>query len=108
MKMGIPFLTARVAGLHRQLEGIIMTYFHRAALAASAALALSCLVPATAHAQLKPGDSAPAFTLDATLAGKAFPFSDRTSVVKGKRVSVRVSLGGRRIIKKKNSDMYIT
>src|SRR3546814_10318673 len=59
----------------RQLEGIIMTYFHRAALAASAALALSCLVPATAHAQLKPGDSASAFTLDATLAGKAFPFS---------------------------------
>ena len=54
---------------------MIMTYFHRAALAASAALALSCLAPATAHAQLKPGDPAPSFTLEATQAGKAFPFS---------------------------------
>src|SRR3546814_15943227 len=32
------------------------------------------------------------------------PGQDRKSVVKGKSVSVRVDLGGRRIIKKKNTD----
>src|SRR3546814_14032502 len=32
---------------------------------------------------------------------------DRKSVVQGKRVSVRVDLGGRRIIKNKNEDEYV-
>src|SRR3546814_12095432 len=36
-------------------------------------------------------------------AGIAAP-ADRKSVVKGKRVSVRVDLGGRRILKKKHND----
>src|SRR3546814_14268895 len=38
---------------------------------------------------------------DEGLAGR-----DRKSVVSGKRVSVRVDLGGRRIIKKKKTTMY--
>src|SRR3546814_15823563 len=32
---------------------------------------------------------------------------DRKSVVRGKRVSVRVDLGGRRIIKKKKTNKYV-
>src|SRR3546814_19036331 len=43
-----------------------------------------------------------------TLAGSQgnFELKDRKSVVKGKSVSVRVDLGGRRIIKKKNKRKY--
>src|SRR3546814_11325980 len=34
--------------------------------------------------------------------------ADRQSVVQGKSVSVRVDLGGRRIIQQKNTDTYMT
>src|SRR3546814_16616759 len=37
-----------------------------------------------------------------------FGFIDRKSVVQGKSVSVRVDLGGRRIIKKKNTQSHKT
>src|SRR3546814_16805751 len=40
------------------------------------------------------------------LSGK--PDQDRTSVVQGKRVSVRVDLGGRRLITKKQMDSQLT
>src|SRR3546814_12021293 len=36
------------------------------------------------------------------------PFEDRKSVVSGKSVSVRVDIGGRRIIKKKKNTIYTT
>src|SRR3546814_15957055 len=39
--------------------------------------------------------------------GEEIPSGDRKSVVSGKSVSVRVDLGGRRIIKKKNQTKYV-
>src|SRR3546814_16300464 len=41
----------------------------------------------------------------ARLRGRGISLRDRKSVVSGKSVSVRVDLGGRRIIKKKNTNM---
>src|SRR3546814_20305004 len=40
-------------------------------------------------------------------AGRGVPGGDRKSVVEGKRVSVRVVLGGSRIIKKNKRRMYV-
>jgi peroxiredoxin Q/BCP len=55
----------------------------RAVLAASTAMAMACLAPLGTQAQLKPGAEAPAFTLDATMAGQAFPFSLEEALRKG-------------------------
>ncbi|HWL30457.1 MAG TPA: redoxin domain-containing protein, partial [Burkholderiaceae bacterium] len=49
--------------------------------AAVAVVALAAALPATA--QLKPGAPAPAFALDATLAGEAFHFSLKEALTHG-------------------------
>src|SRR3546814_12184964 len=49
------------------------------------------------HAELAAGGAG-----DAVVVGAAGGQADRQSVVEGRRVSVRVDLGGRRIIQKKN------
>lgn len=48
-----------------------------------AALALSALFSTTAHAVLKVGDAAPAFTTQAAVAGKPFAFNLQTALQKG-------------------------
>src|SRR3546814_13265513 len=51
-----------------------------------------------------PSPEGEGFNRVATRAQDPYADIDRKSVVKGKRVSVRVDLGGRRIIKKKNNN----
>src|SRR3546814_17993175 len=51
--------------------------------------------------RIDPGGFGPRAQLLAQAGDKAVPFGDRTSVGWGKRGSVRVDLGGRRIINKK-------
>src|SRR3546814_13523608 len=59
---------------------------------------------ATVNELAAPIDTSIKFHITASSVMNSFfiPALDRTSVVKGKSVSVRVDLGGRRIIKKKN------
>src|SRR3546814_17575578 len=60
--------------------------------------------PRGAWAAQEPSDRAAQEAREFHRGGRAQrPWADRQSVVSGKRVSVRVDLGGRRIIKKKNN-----
>src|SRR3546814_19418417 len=64
--------------------------------------ALSRLVPQQGFQPLDPQQAA-AHKEEALLANRLLLGIDRTRVVSGQRVSVRVDLGGRRVIKKKKT-----
>ena len=60
-----------------------MNSFREAKIILRTAIAMSCVMPFAADAQLKVGAQAPAFSIDAALAGDAFVFSLSEALKKG-------------------------